>query len=551
MSLTPAQHSALEQLSAITASTTTAARDRDERLLRENGWDVQATVEQIFASGGSLTADAQDGSSSSARTPPAAFRRDDEDQRPATSARRPSGSNVRPRRPSQPGYGGAGIPGGGGGGMSVLDLVMSPFRLALGVVSGIWYFIIRNAMPVTFLRYLPPFLRPPTTSRSTSSSNRRLQDPTTTSLTYIRDLERLTGCSATSGTLPEIYIGPYREFLNTLRKDGKVGMVLVTCAEHEDDVKFKRETLADGEMVRFLKEKEILLWAGDVRSREGYQVAGTLLATTYPSIYFMSLLPGHAGAAPKISIIATLSGSPATSTSSASIIQSLTTSVLPRTNAFLARMKRERSTLEEARHLREEQDRAFASAAQRDQAKILAQRQKETAERQEREAIAAREAAERDQKAKAEREKVDALEKRAVWRRYARKHLLSPSDGPLRIALRTPLNASRNVRQFTPGRSTEGLFIYAETLLIPDSDTPESDPDRPPAGYEPPTDFVIVTSYPRKEVPRVSQGGEEAWEMVKKAGGALFAEKAEGSTWGTVSGDGADSSDEEVVDDSD
>lgn len=126
-------------------------------------------------------------------------------------------------------------------------------------------------MPISFLRYLPPFLRPPSSPNARSSSTRQLQDPASTSLSYIRDLERITGCSVASGSLPEIYIGPYREYLNTLRKDGKVGMAIITCAEHEDDVTFKREAFADAELVKFLKEKEILVWAGDVRSREGYQ----------------------------------------------------------------------------------------------------------------------------------------------------------------------------------------------------------------------------------------------------------------------------------------
>jgi hypothetical protein len=81
----------------------------------------------------------------------------------------------------------------------------------------------------------------------------------------------VTGCSTASGTLPELYIGPYREYLNTLRQDGKVGMVIITCVDHEDDVSFKKECLCDGELVRFLREKDILVWAGDVRSREGYQ----------------------------------------------------------------------------------------------------------------------------------------------------------------------------------------------------------------------------------------------------------------------------------------
>jgi FAS-associated factor 2 len=98
--------------------------------------------------------------------------------------------------------------------------------------------------------------------------------------------------------------------------------------------------------------------------------------------------------------------------------------------------------------------------------------------------------------------------------------------------MRTPVNANRNVRLFTPGASTEELFVYAETLLIPDDERPEDDPDAPPAGFTPPRDFIVVTSFPRKEVQRLASGAEAEWEIVRAAGGALFAEKKEGSAWG-------------------
>jgi len=100
------------------------------------------------------------------------------------------------------------------------------------------------------------------------------------------------------------------------------------------------------------------------------------------------------------------------------------------------------------------------------------------------------------------------------------------------VALRTPLFAERTVRQFAPGPSTLSLFVYAETLLIPSSDTIETDPDSPPEGYEPEWGFRIVTFHPRREIERVESGGEPEWEAVKGAGGALFAEKLDGAAWG-------------------
>lgn len=252
-------------------------------------------------------------------------------------------------------------------------------------------------------------------------------------------------------------------------------------------------------------------------------VAQTLLATTYPSIYFISLLPPSAtsgSTSPKMAILSCLAGPPSSATSASQILQTITTSILPRTSAFLARLKRERLTLEEARHLREEQDRAFREAERRDREKARIAKEQADLERIKRE----REEREAD-------ERKQSIEKRKVWRRYARKHLLPPSEGPIRVAVRTPLSAERNMRFFQPSNSTEHLFIYAETLLIPAGDAPADDPDTPPEGYTPPEDFRLVTTYPRKELERTSVGGENVWDIVKQAGGALIAEKIEGGAW--------------------
>ena len=295
-----------------------------------------------------------------------------------------------------------------------------------------------------------------------------------------------------------------------------------------------------------------MVWGADIRSREGYQgelrldiengrivadhgtASQTLMITTYPSLSFLSLLPTPSSSSPKLSILTSVSGQPSTTTSTSSVIQLVTTSILPRTSAFLARLKRERLTLEESRHLRAEQDKAFREAEQRDREKM--QRAKD----QEREERLVREAEEQ-----ARISKESEVENRRHWRRYARKHLLPPSGGPIRVALRVPSSSERNVRNFEPGPSTFSLFIYAETLLIPADQTPDTDPDTPPAGYTVPDDFRIVTNYPRLEIGRVESGGEGVWDQVKKAGGALFAEKKEDGSWGESESADSDDEDEE------
>lgn len=338
-----------------------------------------------------------------------------------------------------------------------------------------------------------------------------------------------------------MFIGSYRDFLSSVRREGRIGLIVVVCSEHEDDDEFKREVLSDPELVQALKEHDVEVWAADVSSREGYMVAQTLQVTTYPALTFVSLLPVQHSSTPRLSVLTTLQGPPSTATSTSTVLQTLTTSILPRTATFLARLRRERLALEETRHLREEQDRALREAERVDRERILAVRQKAEMERIQ------REREEREAAAKAK-----AFEDRRHWRRYARKHLLPPSSGPIRVAVRTPLNAERNVWNFTPGPSTLPLFIYAETRLIPPEDDPASDPDSPPEGYEHAWEFRLVTSFPRKEIELLESGGEDEWATVKNAGGALFAEKLEGGEWGdperaSVYGE----SDEEIVSDSD
>jgi len=122
-------------------------------------------------------------------------------------------------------------------------------------------------MPISFLRYMPRFLLPP----SSAPTPRPPRDPTTVSLSFVRDLEQFTGCSAASGTMLDFWVGPYREFLSDVRKQAKIGMIVLVCGEHENDEELKRDVLCDPELVRFIKEKEIMVWGADIRSKEGYQ----------------------------------------------------------------------------------------------------------------------------------------------------------------------------------------------------------------------------------------------------------------------------------------
>ncbi|WWC98042.1 hypothetical protein V866_004931 [Kwoniella sp. B9012] len=554
MSLSTSQKDALQQLLAVTASSTPAQKERDERLLRENGWNVQATVEQIFSLGSSAADVPNDATSSSTRSSlsgsgsrPITSRLEVEDHpllpRQPVGTRRLSGSQRSPRSPGGPGTSGVGL--------GLWGLVIWPVSIVWGIVGGIWYFIIRTFVPLSLLPRLPSFLLPPSQPASSSSGNLRpAQDPTTTSLRFIRDLETYTRCSSSQGNLPDFYIGPYREFVQHLRKEGKLGLVVIVTGEHENDEEFKKDVLTDEEFVRTLKEKDIVVWGADLSSREGYQVAQTLLLTTYPSLTFLSLLPVPNSSTPKLTILTSLSGSPSTTTSTSNILQTLTTTILPRVTPFLNRLKRERLTLEEARHLRAEQDRAFKEAERRDREKMELQKQKEELEKIKLQRIQR----EKEEKAKYK-------ENQKIWRKYAKRHLLpsilsaSAGDGTVKVAIRTPLSSERHIKNFEVSNSTLDLFIFIETLLVDDDD--DEVVDQPPKGFEDDKleninwEFDIITSFPRKEIEPTTVNGEEFWKIIKNAGGVLFVERKNGSSWGMKEGEqgnGEESDEEEIID---
>ena len=153
MPLSDQQRDSLEQLWAVTASETDASRQRDERLLVENGFDVQVrhflssliatcsfrkrTVEQIFSMDQSAPAA---GSRSDSRE---TFGFEDVSHNP----RQPAGS----RRLSGTGLG-AGPRRQGSGtvastGLNLWNTITLPVRLVIGILSGTWYFLGTSTSP--------------------------------------------------------------------------------------------------------------------------------------------------------------------------------------------------------------------------------------------------------------------------------------------------------------------------------------------------------------------------------------------------------------------
>jgi len=134
----------------------------------------------------------------------------------------------------------------------------------------------------------------------------------------------------------------------------------------------------------------------------------------------------------------------------------------------------------------------------------------------------ARVEAEERRKREAE-EVVRRAEMKMEWRRWARRALIPPDakDG-VRITVRLP-DGRRPLKNFSKDHTLLHLYAFVDVQSIPSSYPPESDPEFPPAGYEPEWDFQLASTYPRQEIPykKSARIGEE--ETLKK-GGNLIAE---------------------------
>ena len=309
---------------------------------------------------------------------------------------------------------------------------------------------------------------------------------------------------------------------------------------------FCRTTLVDPGFNKILRTNDFMVWGGDVRDYEAYQgncynsstsfskfsngnsrlAAQKLGATTYPFVAFVGLQPrrgAHLSEAPVLTVLSRHQG-PSTPndtdlpsselgpTSAAALCLHLTNSLLPRVTPYLARLRATAAEREAHRRLREEQDAAFARAAEEDRLRIVRKQEEERRKKEEiemQELAKAREEAER-RRAQEEREAREA--NRLLWYRYARRTLLesdaTPGKDSVRIGVRFP-DGRLQVRHFASSDSVTSLYVFVASQLIPKDLPSTEDPTSPPAGFaasesgisEDYWSFKLALAYPRREVP--------------------------------------------------
>lgn len=455
----------------------------------------------------------------------------------------------------------SGSPGGAGlrpypragsqGSMSVAQMIWTALTFPLSLASGLLLLLAR----IFRLRSLFPSLFGGSSS-STRGTGRT--DPRASAEQFVRDLEMETGGAtsrsavqtgnADDGTrapalkhLPPFFVGSYSDALRAAKEQIKILAIVLVSREHGDVDRFKQETLTDGDLVELLSRDDFIVWGGDVREREAYQVATTLQASTYPFVAFIALQPprtssrhaASSSSSPRAAILSRLEGSPASATSAGMIASHISDVLLPRTRTYLDRLRAEKRRREMERQLRADQDRAYQEASRRDAERITRKREEERLKALE--AQRARE--EQEQKANLQRQQ-------QAWQRWALRDLVpaEPAAGEdaVRLSFRLP-SGKTMARRFSPNDRLDGVFAFVETV----SAVAEGEEGGKPSGYEHEYRFSLVTGYPRKRIEFGQLGAVKLAEVDGlKQGASLIVE-------GHVMGDKQAATDDEDEDDDD
>lgn len=349
-----------------------------------------------------------------------------------------------------------------------------PFLLALLIFPFSMLWRVGNSF-LTLFYTLFPFLarfRPATrTARA-----RRSQTPRDTAARFIRLFEEEYG--ADTG-LP-FFEGGYAQALELAKKELRFLLVVLQSDEHDDTTSFNRDTLTNPEVVRFINDHRIILWAGSVQDSEAYQVSTALACTKFPFAALIAMTPASGSNSQGMSVVTRCAGP----TLPAALITKMTTAINTHAES-LDRLRAQRAVHEADRAIREQQNSAYEASLAADRERARAR--KEAAEAAAREAEAARKAA----------EEAEALERnREAWRKW-RASLLpeEPEAGPetARVSIRMG-DGERLVRRFGAGADVEEVYAFVDCLGVELDEKVVA----PPEGYAHEWGFRLVSLMPRQ-----------------------------------------------------
>ncbi|KIX07739.1 uncharacterized protein Z518_02393 [Rhinocladiella mackenziei CBS 650.93] len=275
--------------------------------------------------------------------------------------------------------------------------------------------------------------------------------------------------------------------LDNAKKDLKFLLVVLLSPSHDENNTWVHETLLSGQTKSFLDshKDELILWGGNVRDSEAYQVSSSLQCTKFP---FVALIcqTNESGSSAMTVIMRAVGLMPASE-----LVAKLGTAMTAQ-QAQLSAARAQRAEQQASRNLRQEQDSAYERSLAQDRERARRRREEEEAA-----ARAAREA----------QEQARALEKRkeivAQWKQW-RAQSLPSEPGPevkdaIRISIRMP-SGERVIRRFRSEADLDELYAFVECYEVVKSregsalDTADVEE---PTNYEHEYGFRLVSPMPR------------------------------------------------------
>ncbi|CAN6660655.1 hypothetical protein TRVA0_032S01354 [Trichomonascus vanleenenianus] len=454
----------------------TNVQDRNAavRLLQASNWNLETALMLHFdggvpppAANGAPAAPPQPATSSSAssRSPPRSLMEE-------LSQAQPS-HDVAPRITPNPAVY---TPGHSTGFSIIQTVLLMPFNLGYKVLNTVLYFL-SWLFPV-----LPRLTGYYPANRNAATVRSDHVDPKTVAARFARNFEEKYG----EHTLP-FFEGGYSQALEEAKTGLKYFVVVLESVEHDLTESFNRDVMLNPQVVQLMKRPDIVLWAGDVRESESYQLASELGVTKFPFCALIAPAPKtHTSNLVVMTILARLKGVVDAARFVSTLEEKMETHQPKLMSLILDKQERDMS-----RQLREEQDSAYERSLAADRERV---RQQE-AERKRQEEVE-----ERQKELETAKERREELRKQWIeWRagELIKTKESSVGDKMARVSIRL-MSGERVVEKFAPDASLEEVYAFVECYdaIKAASGKHLSKPE----GYEHEYDFELVSPMPRKVI---------------------------------------------------
>ena len=372
------------------------------------------------------------------------------------------------------------------------SIIFTPFSILYRVFSTVlspFGFLVPTFLARLFHRLLYQ-------SQTQTRTQRRALPPAENARRFIREFgedygdntdEQTTGESS-APLLPFTESG-FNLTLDNAKKDHKFLLVVLLSPSHDENANYVRDSLLSTQFKTFLDshKSELVLWGGNVRDSEAYQVSSSLQCTKFPfaALICQSSEPGANG---HMTVVLRAVGHMPPSELVAKVGAAMTSHQTQLTAARSQQAERQAT-----QSLRQEQDSAYERSLAQDRERARRRREEEEATRR-----AEQEA--QEQVRKVEKRKQD-IQQWKMWRAGSLpKETGQEVKDAIRVSIRMP-SGERVIRKFQAEADMEELYAFIDCYEVMKTLEAESEHEKAieePTGYEHEYGFRLVSPMPRK-----------------------------------------------------